>query len=337
MSKFKIGDKVKVVDCEELRKWTRGENAIGHVSTIEGFSSDGYILLNDINKYGINYTEEMLMLVEEAQFKIGDIVKFVFEYEAFEDEAIEGEAIFMGQSDTINNCWALNSLDGITGSAQNNWWNFSKVGKLEKVNKHLQISTPTQKEYNKVLKVLLDGGRERYMREDYWDYYKENTIISVNFRGDGTLTYGGSKAESDLETIKVTAKQFLGEEPKKEEKVEEAIGSPSLTELKKEDKIKQNKTMNNIIKFAKDLTLSKDEKTLRNVGLKDEDGDWMNDAFIIVRDLEAKALGFKNYDKMDEMYVDARLSALEYHALFTKYEEKILAIAKKYEKEMSKK
>lgn len=67
--KFKQGDKVRIVDCSELRTNWPHENVVGKVGYItSGYSSngDGTYLIDD-NKYCINFTNKMLeKVVDES-------------------------------------------------------------------------------------------------------------------------------------------------------------------------------------------------------------------------------------------------------------------------------
>jgi len=111
-------------------------------------------------------------------------------------------------------------------------------------------------------------------------------------------------------------------------------------EDKKPNKIKQimNAT-NNIIEFAANLTLSSDEKLLREVGLKDSNGLWTSEAGTIAYDLEAVSLGCKNFEKLCTMYSQGNesISAVEAATLIKKYEDKLLEIAKAKKASESKK
>lgn len=96
-----------------------------------------------------------------------------------------------------------------------------------------------------------------------------------------------------------------------------------------------NKFMSNIVKFAKDAALAvsnPDEKLRREVGLKDEKGNWTRDAREIVIELESQELGYKNFEELCRVVgveVGCVFStAFELHALFVKYDAKLLEIAK---------
>lgn len=95
-----------------------------------------------------------------------------------------------------------------------------------------------------------------------------------------------------------------------------------------------NKFMSNIVKFAKDAALAvsnPDEKLRREVGLKDESGNWTGEAMEIVFSLESQALGYKDTsDMVTTLGIQGGLActAFELHALFAKYDEKLLEIAK---------
>lgn len=110
-------------------------------------------------------------------------------------------------------------------------------------------------------------------------------------------------------------------------KLAETIGVP---------KTKANKLINkkmNIIKFVKDKALSKEEKVLRRVDFKDSEGNWTNTGIEAVLELEAKALGFKSYEKMKEMYAEQHVDSFKLFELFSKYNDELVKIAFAYEKE----
>ena len=89
--------------------------------------------------------------------------------------------------------------------------------------------------------------------------------------------------------------------------------------------------MNNIIDFAKSLSLSPDEKALREAGFKNDKGQWTKNAFIVTRDLEAVRLGYKDFDEMVESYESAgyTISCFEKIKMFSEYAPKLLEIAYK--------
>jgi hypothetical protein len=100
---------------------------------------------------------------------------------------------------------------------------------------------------------------------------------------------------------------------------------------------KAQKTMN-IIDFAKNLTLSSEEKLLRKVELHRIDGTPTLQLIDLLKELEAKARGYKNEEDMRaKLNFNNNLSILELDTLLKKFEKEILDIAKKYEKEMDKK
>ncbi len=187
--------------------------------------------------------------------QIGDIVKAV--------SGIEG--IFQGQDTSEYDYWAIQRLDGTRGGAQNGWWSCSKNSTLEKLDKALLIHCPTQEEYNMVVKKLLDGGREwldnsKEIHSKDWEEYKEKTVIAINWYGNGTITYGDvNNKECRRPIVETTAKEFLGE---------------YSTAIYKEDNKPKKNIMSKIKSFVKNLTLSADDKLLREYGFQNECGDY---------------------------------------------------------------
>ena len=100
-----------------------------------------------------------------------------------------------------------------------------------------------------------------------------------------------------------------------------------------------NKLMKSITTFAKDLTLSSDEKALREAGLKNSEGAYTSNALEVAKDLEAKSRGYKNFEDMgSSLYgFDNAFSLFEIEAMLTKYSKDLLDIAIKFNKENDKK
>lgn len=101
--------------------------------------------------------------------------------------------------------------------------------------------------------------------------------------------------------------------------------------------IKKMETTKSIVEFAKNLTLSKEEKLLRKAGLKDSDGDWTEESRMIVKEKRAKDFGYKNWDEMTNRVGVVTVSAIEFAQLFDKYKEELIKIATEFEKENKKK
>ena len=132
------------------------------------------------------------------------------------------------------------------------------------ITEKLQVLTPTKEDYIKVVQCMLDNenvwvGKDKDILEDFWNNYKENTIIFLNYWGENEITYG-YKLEDDHTTY--TTKEFLDKYNKKDYKLD-------------------NKTMN-IKKIVKTLTLSKEDKLLREYGLQNDCGDFTEEAKEIV-------------------------------------------------------
>ncbi len=93
-----------------------------------------------------------------------------------------------------------------------------------------------------------------------------------------------------------------------------------------------NKFMSNIIKFAKDLTLTPDEKEFRKAGLQNDTG-WTEEARVIVLNLKAKSLNYKDFNDLLEVVGHTVVSTLELAEMFVTYYDELLKIAKKFNKE----
>ena len=156
------------------------------------------------------------------------------------------------------------------------------------ITEKLQVLTPTKEDYIKVVQCMLDNEnvwveKDKDILEDFWNDYKENTIIFLNYWGENEITYG-YKLEDDHTAY--TTQEFLNKYGKKEDVfltkylLEDAIKSlsGSIWEKELED---NNKTMN-IKKIVKTLTLSKEDKLLREYGLQNDCGDFTEEAKEIV-------------------------------------------------------
>ena len=152
------------------------------------------------------------------------------------------------------------------------------------ITEKLQVLTPTKEDYIKVVQCMFDNGNvwmsgDKDVFEEYWDICKENTTVNLNYWGENEITYG-YKLEDDHTTY--TTKEFLNKYGKKEDVfltkylLEDAIKSlsGSIWEKELED---NNKTMN-IKKIVKTLTLSKEDKLLREYGLQNDCGDFTEEA-----------------------------------------------------------
>lgn len=108
--------------------------------------------------------------------------------------------------------------------------------------------------------------------------------------------------------------------------------------INRTNKINKNmETTKSIVEFAKNLTLSKEEKLLRKAGLKDSEGNWTSEARAIVISKRAKEFGYKNWGEMITSVGQNHVSAIEYAHLFDKYKEELIKIATEFEKENKKK
>jgi len=116
----------------------------------------------------------------------------------------------------------------------------------------------------------------------------------------------------------------------------EYVTSKTL-ELYKSLTNKKMETTKSIVEFAKNLTLSKEEKLLRKADLKDSYGDWTGSARMIVKEKRAKEFGYKSWNEMTENLGESGISTIEYAQLFDKYKDELIKIATEFEKENKKK
>lgn len=149
---------------------------------------------------------------------------------------------------------------------------------------------------------------------------------------DNALLYCGKKHLPCLKEEEITqAKDYLevSELAELDKKLDKLLFTDDELVIKP---IKIKKTfMTNIIDFAKNLSLSPDEKALREAGFKNDKGQWTKNAFIVTRDLEAVRLGYKDFDEMVESYESAgyTISCFEKIKMFSEYAPKLLEIANK--------
>lgn len=139
-------------------------------------------------------------------------------------------------------------------------------------------------------------------------------------------------------TIKEIFNAFLGGIWYREHKgVSDGVREDSLELVLENNLIKKN--MNSIVKFAKNLTLSEDEKALRATGLHNEEGNWTGVALELVLDFKAVSLGYKDaQDMLIKLGSESKsgcfnYSTLETHFMFVEYKDALLDIAKKKLKE----
>ena len=86
-----------------------------------------------------------------------------------------------------------------------------------------------------------------------------------------------------------------------------------------------------IVNFFNDLTVSAEDKELRKAGLLDDKLEVTNSAWQVIKNLEAKERGYKNWDDLtDKIYeTDISLTPLEAETLYKKFYAKLLETAKK--------
>ena len=227
------------------------------------------------------------------------------------------------------------------GTAENYYTRF--------LGKKYAVHCKTQKEWDRVQPKT---GEDKY---DEWDTYRGETCIACD---DGAFTDKDYMINSEGYTI-LSVAEFFGEEEAKDyskETYEECVKRyedysylpfsrglgkgiiEELTNYNKPNKLK--KTMSNIVKFAKDMTLSSDEKALRKAGLKDSDtGNWTMTARDLVIQKGVEKKGYKSIEKMAAKlgcneYV---VSIFEIYEFFEEFKAELLDTAKKYNADQKKK
>ena len=133
------------------------------------------------------------------------------------------------------------------------------------ITEKLQVPTPAKEEYKEVVQCMLDNGNvwlseDKDVFEEYWDSWKENTTVEIGRFENGKIT---CNCPSISGHTTYTTQEFINKYDKKLED--------------------NNKTMN-IKKFVKTLTLSKEDKLLREQGLQNDCGDFTEEAKELVID-----------------------------------------------------
>jgi len=168
------------------------------------------------------------------------------------------------------------------------------------ITEKLQVKTPTKEDYIKVVQCMLDNGNvwaseEEDVFEEYWDSWEENTIVEIGRFENGKITCNCLSISGHTT---YTTQEFLDKYNKKEEEIKRNIMAPfntgwnyrdyldyfsfsensanCITQTQKDYKL-DNKTMN-IKKFVKTLTLSKEDKLLREYNLQNDCGDFTEEA-----------------------------------------------------------
>ena len=162
------------------------------------------------------------------------------------------------------------------------------------ITEKLQVKTPTKEDFKKVVQCMLDNGNvwasgDKDVLEEYWNSCKENTTVEIGHFENGKITYNCPSGSGYTE---YTIQEFLDKYDKKEEEIKINIMAPynnteyyfissqdlvnPIMQTQKDYKL-DNKTMN-IKKFVKTLTLSKEDKLLREYGLQNDCGDFTEEA-----------------------------------------------------------
>lgn len=194
-------------------------------------------------------------------FSIGDKVRVKAGHNPSEN--FTGIAIFQGDSTIVDSCYALERLDERTGGAQNNWWNFKKknISSLE------LVSTSSTPEFQMYDRVEYGGEECVFIKEDEFDFlleglekgWKRDRFVPENYESQLNDRYYWVKKD------KVTL-------------IKKATITGTVSSVCESKKTKMDK----IVKFAKNLTLSKEEKLMRKHDLKDDCGDYTEAAREIV-------------------------------------------------------
>ena len=158
---------------------------------------------------------------------------------------------------------------------------------------NLIITSKTKEEWDKVLdkledeRITFENGEEAINAKDW--FYRQNNGYSINLKEgyiDGHCWYDCYKLGSDYNNhIYITAKEFLNELIETPNPFGSFYGDKDSNLKKVEDKkIINNKTniMSNILNKVKNLTLSKDDKLLREYGFQNNCGDFTEEARQVV-------------------------------------------------------
>lgn len=119
--KYKVGDKVKTIGT-----FGKGKHSVGTIVETDNSNTEYKVHFDDSDLY-LWFFEHEFKTVEQLPFPIGTKVRYVSGFDEF------STGIFKGQSEKVDDCWAIERHDGLTGGAQNGWWNFNKDGVMEEV------------------------------------------------------------------------------------------------------------------------------------------------------------------------------------------------------------
>lgn len=338
MSKFKVGDKVRVIskNCKMLCPYH--PEMLGKIKTIvkdDGTNRSQY-QFGDPGIYGV-WGDDELELVEEKPSPLTNTIITDIKDEA-QHKRVQEKLFSMGckwyesygEGTEVISSYSKQILISKYSTMHNGCYN--------RLHKHITANEFLQ-EVDQAVNELPKG-----------DY----NITDSGFGGcpdslRGTNYFGRSAADV-LQNIKNQVDKMSEGQPLQPK--QRWYGKSIADLLIKANETKTNKTnitsakadvikpMNNIVSFFNDLTVSAEDKELRKAGLKNSNLQWTNAAKEIVENLEAKELGLKNFEKLDEEFefeTDTELSTLEYKALFTKFYSKLLDTAKKFNRKDEKK
>jgi uncharacterized protein CbrC (UPF0167 family) len=167
-------------------------------------------------------------------------------------------------------------------------------------------------------------GNGYYSNGRYIDSPMANTVSGYNNATTTTTSTHGR-------AVYVTVNSMTGEMVMKEYIPKTVSCGTSEDNANKLNALFRDEKTMDIIKFAKGLALTSDEKAMRKVGFQDENGNWAPMAHDVTKELLAKDNGFKSWKEMSVKYGvcphSAAFSVLEWKTLLDKYEAKLLEIA----------
>jgi len=228
------------------------------------------------------------------------------------------------------------------------------------------ITSPEQ--HKRVQEKLFEMGNGWYKNNSMgdgagdknWNVLRTNYFCKDTIWIDGVGDLRDTSTDNYIGLKSIPASEFLGEEEVPKIKIMPSCSSlPDFKEINKLREMpiiefnkeyinnpstspcegKGTKIMENIVSFFNDLTVSQEDKELRKAGLLDEDLEVTNSAWEVIKNLEAKERGYKNWEDLTDKIFDQEnsLSPLEAETLYKKFSAKLLETAKKFNRKDEKK
>jgi len=356
-------------------KWASGSNRIEENRWVKYGERTRIDTVNGYYGHDGNFNDEKIVeasdYLGEPKFKVGDKVKIKQDC----SRCIAGEICTLkrGEIDgkTLNDIYARNERVeklGSSGCSCENNWELVEEEKQEpveplrpeprfQVGQVLKYTPKIDLENSQEVFVVMEikwfdrQGKKRpaqwYYAEDTTDYYGEESCElycgePLNIWNEGKERWEEREKQMMDEILFMSTPTGRSPFYDEWEQSKTIKGLAQYYNANFDETIINNKPkktiMNTIVDFAKNLTLPVDEKLLRKVGIKNNEGNYTEAAREIVVNFEAVALGYKDeQDLFTKIGYSNNLSSFEYASLLKKYEDKLIEVAKQMEAEDKKK